>query len=310
MTTTSRFPSTLPPRTDHAPRARQRWLGRSFDAANVLLLALICLLTVYPFYYVVVASVSEPNALIAHRGLLLWPQGFTLDAFTRVWENPLIRTGFLNTLIIVIGGTALNLVLTCFGAYALSRKRLAVEKPILLLVIFTMYFSGGLIPIYLLVRELGLLNSRLAIILPFAINVWNLLILRTAFNAVPQDFEDAARVDGAGDFTILFRVYVPLCMPTLAVIGLFYAVSHWNGYFYSMVFFQDRSLYPIQLVMREILITNNTESMMLGDVAGREALSNTIKYASIVMATLPILCLYPFLQRFFVKGAMVGGVKE
>ncbi|QNM98876.1 carbohydrate ABC transporter permease [Chitinimonas koreensis] len=291
-------------------RPRQGWLGFLFDCANAGVLLALCFVTFYPFYYVVVASLSQPVALMAHQGLLLWPQGFSLEAFQRVWDNPMVRSGYFNTLVIVLGGTSLNLLLTCFGAYALSRRRLAFETPAMLFIVFTMFFSGGLIPNYLLVRDLGLLDSRWAIVLPFAVSAWNLIILRAAFIAVPKDFEDAARIDGANDFTILFQVYIPLCLPTLAVVGLFYAVAHWNGYFYSMIYFTDRDLFPIQLVLREILVTNSTDSMMTGAAAGREAIGNTIKYATVVVATLPILAIYPFLQRFFVKGVMLGGVKE
>jgi putative aldouronate transport system permease protein len=291
-------------------RPRAGWPGAAFDACNIALLCLLCFVTFYPFYYVLIASLSDPVALVSYRGLLLWPRGFSLEAFARVWQNPMVRSGFFNTLLIVGGGTALNMVLTCCGAYALSRQRLLLEKPLLLLIIGTMFFSGGLVPNYLLVRDLGLLDSRWAVILPFAVSAWNLIILRSAFNAVPKDYEEAARIDGAGDFTILTQVYIPLCMPTLAVVGLFYAVSHWNGYFYSMIYLSDRELFPLQLVLREILVSGSTDSMMTGEAAGREAISTTIKYATVIVATLPVLAIYPFLQRFFVKGVLVGGIKE
>lgn len=310
MTTMTTSRLELPLRPARAWRPRQGWAGFAFDTANVLLLLALCFVTIYPFWYVLVASVSDPLQLMAHRGLLLLPQGWSMEAFRRVWDNPMVRTGFFNTFVIVVGGTALNLVLTCFGAYALSRKRLKWETPLLLAVVFTLFFSGGLVPNYLLVRDLGLLDSRWAVILPFAVSAWNLIILRAAFIALPRDYEDAARIDGANDFTILWRVYVPLCLPSLAVVGLFYAVSHWNGYFWAMAFFTDRHLYPIQLVLREILITNSTDAMMTGQSAGREALASTIKYATVVVATLPILAVYPFLQRFFVSGVLLGGIKE
>jgi putative aldouronate transport system permease protein len=291
-------------------RPRHGWLAGLFDAGNVLLLLALCFITFYPFYYLLIASLSDPLLLAAHRGLMLLPQGLSLAAFERVWDNPMVRSGFCNSFLIVAGGTTLNLVLTCLGAFVLSRKRLVLETPLMLFIIFTMFFSGGLVPNYLLVRDLGLLDSRWAVVLPFAVNAWNLIILRSAFNAVPKDFEEAARIDGAGDFTVLWRVYVPLCMPTLAVVGLFYGVSHWNGYFYSMIYLSDRELFPIQLVLREILVSGSTDSMMTGEAVAREALSNSIKYATVVVATLPVLAVYPFLQRYFVKGVMLGGVKE
>ncbi|AIV73748.1 binding--dependent transport system inner membrane component family protein (plasmid) [Burkholderia pseudomallei] len=284
--------------------------SRAFDIFNAVLLLTLCAITFYPFWYVLAASLSDPVQLAAHRGLLLLPQGFSLEAFERVWANPAVRSGYLNTLIIVVGGTTINMVTTCLGAYALSRKRLSMEKPLMLVIIFTMFFTGGLVPQYLLVRNLGLLDTFGAILLPFAVNAWNLIILRTAFNALPKDYEDAARIDGAGHFTILWRVYVPLCAPTLAVIGLFYAVSHWNGYFYAMMYFSNRDMYPLQLVLREVLVASNTESMMTGAVSNRAEIGQTIKYATIIAATLPVLAVYPFLQRYFVRGMMVGGIKE
>jgi len=293
-----------------AVRMQVAWGARLFDLFNVTLLSLLCVITFYPFYYVLICALSDPQQLIAHRGLLLWPQGFSLDAFGRVFDNPIVRSGFLNTLIIVVGGTSLNLVLTCFGAYALSRRRLPCETALMIFIVFTLFFSAGLVPNYLLVRNLGLLDSRWAIVLPFAVSAWNLIILRAAFNAVPKDFEEAARVDGANDLAILWHIYVPMCMPSIAVVGLFYAVAHWNGYFYSMIYFSDRSLFPIQLVLREILISDNSDSMMVGEASSRAAIGNSIKYATVVVATLPILVLYPFLQRFFVKGMLLGGVKE
>ncbi|GGY02677.1 carbohydrate ABC transporter permease [Pseudoduganella dura] len=291
-------------------RPRRGWGSAAFDTLNVTVLTLLCFITFYPFYYVLIASLSEPVALAAHQGLMLLPQGLSFEAFGRVWQNPMVRSGFANTLFIVVGGTALNLVLTCCGAYALSRRRLMLEKPVMLMIIFTMFFTGGLVPNYLLVRDLGLLDSRWAVILPFAVSAWNLIILRSAFNAVPKDYEEAARIDGAGDLTILTQVYVPLCMPTLAVVAMFYAVAHWNGYFYSMIYLSDRELFPLQLVLREILVSSSTDSMMTGEAAGREALSTTIKYATVIVATLPVLAVYPFLQRFFAKGVLVGGIKE
>ena len=307
MTTRALSRSEAPVR---AWRPRQGWGSAIFDAANAAVLLALCFITFYPFYYVLIASLSDPVALMANRGFMLLPRGFSLEAFHRVWDNPMVRSGFFNTLVIVVGGTALNLVLTCCGAYALSRRRLPLEKAFMMFIVFTMFFSGGLVPNYLLVRDLGLLNSRWAIVLPFAVSAWNLIILRAAFNAVPKDYEEAARIDGAGDFTILWRVYVPLCMPSIAVVGLFYAVSHWNGYFYSMIYLSDRDLFPIQLVLREILVSGSTDSMMTGEAVSREALSNTIKYATVVVATIPVLAVYPFLQRWFVKGVLTGGIKE
>jgi len=285
---------------------------RIFELGNTLFMLGLILVTLYPLLYVLFASLSAPAQLAQHRGMLLRPLGFTLDAYNRVFANPSISTGYRNTLFYVVAGTGLNLVLTSLGAYALSRKNVLWKVPLTILVVFTMFFSGGLIPTYLLVgRTLNWLDTPWAIIVPTAINTWNLLVLKTAFEAVPASLEEAARIDGANDFTILWRIVIPLSLPALAVITLFYAVSHWNAYFQALVYLRDRSLFPLQLILREILVANSVDSMTAGVAAGdAEPIGETIKYATIVVATLPILLIYPFLQRFFVKGMLVGAVKE
>jgi putative aldouronate transport system permease protein len=261
---------------------------------------------------VVFASLSEPASIIAYRGALLKPLGLTIDAYTRVLQNPMIAIGYRNTLVYVVGGTALNMTLTCLGAYALSRQNVMFKRPIMLLIIFTLFFNGGLIPTYLLVGQtLHMADTMWALIVPTAINTINLIILKTAFESVPISLEEAARIDGANDFTILFRVVLPLSLPALSVVVLFYAVAHWNSYFQALIYIQSRDLYPLQLVLREILITSNVESMTTSVSSGDTfEIGQTIKYATIVVATLPILLIYPFLQRYFVKGALLGAIKE
>ncbi len=268
--------------------------------------------TAYPLLYVVFASLSEPSQLIANRGALLQPLGFSLDAYRLVLQNPMIAIGYRNTLFYVVAGTSLNIGLTCLGAYALSRQNVLLKTPIMILIIFTLFFSGGLIPTFLLVRQtLQMQDTVWALIVPTAINTWNLIILKTAFESVPVSLEEAARIDGANDFTILFRVILPLSLPALAVVILFYAVGHWNAYFNALVYIRSRDLYPLQLVLREILITSNVESMTTSVSSGDAfQVGQTIKYATIVVATLPILVIYPFLQKYFVKGALIGAVKE
>jgi putative aldouronate transport system permease protein len=277
----------------------------------VLLLGLV-LVTIYPLLYVVFASFSEPSQLIANRGALLRPLGFSLDAYRMVLQNPMIAIGYRNTLFYVFAGTALNVVLTALGAYALSRQNVMLKTPILIMIIFTLFFNGGLIPTFLLVGQtLHMQDTVWAMIVPTAINTWNLIILKTAFESVPASLEEAARIDGANDFTILWRVVLPLSLPALAVVVLFYSVAHWNAYFSALVYIQSRELYPLQLVLREILITSNVESMTTGVSSGDTyQVAQTIKYATIVVATLPILLVYPFLQKYFVKGALIGAIKE
>ncbi|MEN6316112.1 MAG: carbohydrate ABC transporter permease [Clostridiaceae bacterium] len=283
---------------------------RIFDCFNTLFMILVMIVTIYPLLYVAFASLSDGVQLMAHAGALYKPLGFTLAAYKAVFSNIYILTGYRNTLFIVIAGLAVNLSLTSLGAYALSRKSLKFRKPIMLFIIFTMYFSGGLIPSYLLVKGIGLYNSLWALIIPGSINTFNLILMRTAFEAIPASLEESAKIDGAGDFTVLLRIIIPLSLPTIAVMTLYYGVGHWNAWFNAMIYLRDKVKYPLQLILREILIQNETASMM-GDIDTTDQgnVAESIKFATIIVATLPILCIYPFLQKYFVKGAMIGAIK-
>jgi putative aldouronate transport system permease protein len=285
---------------------------RTFNLVNIGLLLGLVVVTAYPLLYVVFASLSDPSELVANRGALVRPLGFSLDAYRLVLQNPMIAIGYRNTLFYVTAGTTLNMTLTCLGAYALSRQNVMFKKPILLLIVFTLFFNGGLIPRYLLVGQtLQMQDTVWALIVPTAINTFYLIILKTAFESVPASLEEAARIDGANDFTILFRIVLPLSLPALAVVILFYAVGQWNAYFDALIFIRSRDLYPLQLVLREILITSNVESMTTSVSSGDAfQIGQTIKYATIVVATVPILMIYPFLQKYFVKGALIGAIKE
>ncbi|WP_449603340.1 carbohydrate ABC transporter permease [Paenibacillus sp. Marseille-Q9583] len=281
-----------------------------FVVCNTLFLSALMIVTMYPILYVAFASFSEPALMMAHKGILWKPLGFSLETYEAVFSNPMILLGYRNTLFVVIVGVALNLLLTSFAAYALSRKTLQYRKQLTLLIVFTMFFSGGLIPFYLLVRGLGITDTLWALILPTAISAFNLIIMRTSFEAVPDALEESAKIDGANDFGILFRIFLPLCKPVLAVVGLYYGVSHWNSWFNAMIFLQDRSLYPLQLILREILIIGDANSMAEG--ASQDEiiiLGETLKYATIMVATLPIFLVYPLLQKYFVKGALIGAIK-
>lgn len=283
---------------------------RVFDVFNITILVLLSIACLYPLLYVLFASFSDPGELAQVRGFLFGPKGFTLEAYKRVFANPTLGSAYLNTVFYVVVGTAVNIFLTSLGAYGLSRKNVMFSTPLMLMIVFSMYFSGGVIPLYLLVGDLGLLNTRWAMILPGAISAYNLIIMRTSFLGIPDSYEESARMDGANDFTILFRVILPLSLPVIAVMVLFYGVGHWNQYFNAMIFLQSRDLYPLQLLLREILIANDTSSMTTGVGAGDAMpIGETIKYATIVVATVPILALYPFLQKYFVKGVMIGGIK-
>jgi putative aldouronate transport system permease protein len=281
-----------------------------FNFFNITLMIVITILTIYPIIHVLFASMSDSNLLLAHRGLILKPIGFNLGAYRNVAENPMIARGYLNTILIVVVGVTLNIFLTSLGAYVLSRKNVLWSNTLMKFVIFTMFFTGGLIPFYFTVKGLHIDDTYLALILPGAVNTFNLIIMRTAFAAIPDSLEESAKLDGASHFTILFKIIFPLSLPTVAVIVLFYTVGHWNAWFNANIFIQNRDLYPLQLILREILIQNDTSSMAAGvNLVDQESIGESIKYAVIVVATLPILCIYPFLQKYFAKGALVGAVK-
>ncbi|GJM81990.1 sugar ABC transporter permease [Paenibacillus sp. HMSSN-139] len=286
------------------------WLDHLFNAINYTLLILLVAATLYPLLYVLFASLSDSAQLLAHKGFLWKPVGFSLAAYESVLANPGIGIGFRNTLFIVVFGVTVNLFMTALGAYVLSRKNVMWNKVFMFLIVFTMFFGGGLIPMYLVVKGVGLLDSLWSTIIPFAISTFNLIIMRTSFMGIPDSLEESAKIDGANHFTILFRIIIPLSMPVIAVMILYYAVDKWNGWFYASVFIKSRELFPLQLVLREILISNSTDSMSIGASAGdRFQIGETIKYATIIVATFPIMCVYPFLQRYFVKGVMVGSLK-
>lgn len=281
---------------------------RIFDIFNVVFMLLLSIICFYPILHVIFASVSNGVQLMRHQGLLLWPAGFSSGAYKAVLENDMIFTGYRNTLFVVVVGTTLNIVMSALGAYFLCHEEQAINKTAMIFIVITMFFSGGMIPGYLNVRSLGLYNSIWSLILPGALSTFNMIILRTSFQGIPASLEESAKLDGAGHMTVMWKIFLPLSKATLAVLVLYYGVAHWNAWFGAMMYLQDRSLYPLQLVLREILIVNDM-SNMVNVAADVEQISDTIKYAVVVVATLPILVLYPFLQKYFVKGVMVGAVK-
>lgn len=279
-------------------------------ALNVLMTAFLCL-TLYPLVHVLFASVSDPARLSIHRGPILVPLGLSSQPFKLLFTNQFILSGLVSSAIIVVCGVTVNIFMTAIAAYVLSKRRARLTKIFTVFVVFTMLFSGGLVPLYLTVKGLGLYNNYFAVILPFAINTINLLILRSAFDSIPESLEEAARIDGAGHLTILFRVSIPVILPMIAVMILYYAVDRWNGWFYASVFFKDRKLFPLQLVLRDLLIDADAGSMVSDNAnTERMMLAESIRYAAIVIGTLPVLFFYPFLQRYFVKGSLAGAIKE
>jgi multiple sugar transport system permease protein/putative aldouronate transport system permease protein len=285
---------------------------RVFNAANYVILTIFLVIILYPLIYILSSSISDLGA-VTSGAVWLWPVEPTLIAYQRIFRDPALINGFLNSVFYTVAGTAINVVLTILAGYPLSRKDLPGRGIILFLFLFTTLFTGGLIPTYIVVGELGLLNTRWAMILPPALAVWNVIITRTYFQAtLPGELLDAARIDGASDFRFLRDVVLPLSGPIIAVNALFYAVGHWNGYFNALIYLTDPDLYPLQLVLRSILVQNQTNLRMTGDIESmllRENLADLLKYALIVVATVPLLLVYPFVQKHFVKGALIGSLK-
>lgn len=281
-----------------------------FSVFNYMFLAMIMIVCIYPVWYVAMASFSDSNLLTQHFGPLLKPVGFSVEAYKKVFQNPMIVKGYGNTMFILVVGVFFDLVMTSLGAYFLSRKQVMFKRPIMMLIIFTMFFSGGMIPFHLNLKDLHLTNSLWGLIVPFMINTYNLVILRTSFESIPDSLVEAAQIDGAGHVTILLQIILPLSKAILAVMVLYYGVSIWNSWFWASAIIRTREMYPLQVILREILMQNDVSSMNAGASAiDAEAIGMTIKYATIMVATLPILCVYPMLQKHFTKGAMVGAVK-
>ena len=287
-------------------------LRYAFEIFNFLFMLGMIVVTLYPILYVVFASFSDSDALtrLGNR-LLLKPVGFNTNAYAKALANPNILSGYLNTLFLVTVGLGVSMLLSILGAYFMSRKGVYLQKPIKMLIMCTMWFSGGLVPFYIVVRDAHLTNSLWSLILPTAISTYNMIILRTGFASIPESLIESARIDGAGHVLVLWRIVLPLAKATIAVVALYYGVSYWNAWFNASIFLKGSTdKWPLQLVLRQILIENDTASMMQGIGEGdKERIGEAIKYAIIIIATLPILCVYPFIQKYFVKGVMIGAVK-
>ena len=284
---------------------------RVFDGLNYLFLTLALLVVAYPLYFIVIASVSDPTAVYAGK-VVLWPASFTTEGYRRILDYESFFTGYRNTLVYTLVGTAVNVAITIPGAYALSRKDLVGRNVLMMGVTFTMIFSGGLIPTYLLVLSLNLYNTMWALILPTAVSAWNLIVARTFFQqTIPDELLEAARLDGAGNTQFFLRIVLPLSKSIIAVMILFYAVSHWNGYFNALIYMKSADRYPLQLVLRNILFENSLGDMVedAATLALQQRLGDLIKYGIIIASSLPLLILYPFLQRYFIQGVMIGAVK-
>ncbi len=286
----------------------------AFTVVLGLTCALILFITLYPVYFVVIASVSDPT-LVATGGVSFWPRGWSWFGYEQILADGRIWTGYRNTLLYTVAGTALNLVVTLPAAYALSRREFAPRKVLMLFFAFTMFFSGGLIPTYLLYRDLSLLDNWLVFVLPSAVNVYNLIIARAFFeNSLPEEIFEAATIDGANYFQFFAKIAIPLSAAIISVIGLYYLVQHWNDFFTGLVFVRTYDKQPLQIVLRDILISNQAFAGGAGGAGGTggsyaQQYADQIKYGVIVVSTLPVILLYPFLQKYFEKGIMIGSVK-
>ncbi len=284
---------------------------KAFNIVNYIFLTIVALLVIYPLIFVVSASLSNPEFVISGE-MWLWPKEFTLDAYEKVFKNKEIINGFVNTLKYTVFGTILNVIMTILAAYPLSRKDLKGRGFIMAFIVFTIFFSGGLIPTYLLIRDLGMLNTFWVMIIPNAVAVWNIIIMRTFFQAIPAELEESAMIDGAGNFRTLWSIVLPLSFPVIAVMVLFYSVGHWNSYFQALIYLQDQEKFPLQLILRQILIQGQTDDMVQTtseSFLAQQLSVEGLKYAVLIVANLPMLMLYPFLQRYFVKGVMIGSLK-
>ena len=285
-----------------------------FECVNLLLLTLLTICCLYPCLYVLWASLSEPVQLYTGSKILLWPRGFNTGAFMLVFKNPNIWMGYRNTLLYVVAGTALGMLLCILGAFVLSRSRFPGQSFFMTVLIITMFFGGGLIPTYVVMQSYGLLNTVWSQILLGSISTYNLILVMSYFRSIPESLEESAHLDGASDWVTLWKIYVPLSVPSLAVVALYFIVAKWNNWMTSAIYLTKRSLFSLQLILKEILISGNTEAAGMensvsGGAADYQAYSEAVKYATIVVSTLPVLCVYPFLQKYFMKGIMLGAIK-
>ncbi|ACX63062.1 carbohydrate ABC transporter permease [Paenibacillus sp. FSL H8-0457] len=283
---------------------------RLFDILIYAIAAIIIVIVLYPLLFIVSASFSDP-ARVLNGEVWLLPKGVTLDAYENILHNDKIWTGYRNTILYTTIGTAINIIMTILAAYPLSRPDLPGRNGIMVLITLTMFFNGGLIPTYLLVKDLGMVDTMWALIIPGAIATYNLIVMRTYFqSSIPWELQEAAHIDGCSNWRLLFSIILPLSKPILAVMVLFYAVGHWNSFFNALIYIRNEDLHPLQLVLREILLISQSDAVD-GSVGLEKSilLAESIKYAVIIVSSLPVLLMYPLVQRHFVKGVMIGSIK-
>ena len=295
--------------------AQQASLSRSsddkvFDAVVYAIAAVIILIVLYPLIFIVSASFSDPAKVLSGEVWLL-PKGMNAEAYSNILQNDKIWIGYRNTIVYALVGTTVNLIMTILAAYPLSRPDLPGRGPLMLIITLTMFFSGGLIPTYMLVKNLGMVDTMWALIVPGAIATYNLIVMRTYFqSSIPWELQEAAHMDGCTNWRLLLNIILPLSKPILAVMVLFYAVGHWNSFFGALIYIRNEALYPLQLVLRDILLISQSDVADSGiGLEDKILLAESIKYAVIIVSSLPVLVMYPFVQRHFVKGVMIGSIK-
>lgn len=300
-------------RENTAPQQRNtRSSDRVLEIGMYVFAVLMLIVLIYPLYFIIIASFSEPAA-VANGQVWLFPKHFTLAGYQELLKHSNIWVGYRNTIVYTVVGTAISLVVNISAAYALSRKDLVGGKYISLLFIFTMFFNGGLIPTFMTIRDFHLYDTFLVMVLPFSVAVFNIIVARTFFqNSIPEDLWEAAQLDGCGNLRYFVQIVIPLSKAVISVVALWTAVGHWNSYFNALIYLKDSSLYPLQLILRNILVTNQMQSALGTGEAAAIALrlANIMRYAVIIVATVPIMCVYPFVQKYFNQGVMIGAVKQ
>ncbi|WP_079913266.1 carbohydrate ABC transporter permease [Paenibacillus sp. 32352] len=291
------------------PKEDRSWSNRLFNTVNYTLLMLISVITIIPFLYIVTVSFATPVEVVK-GGLLLFPSQFTLGAYKYIFSTDTMLRSILVSIFVTALGTLINLIMTSFTAYPLARTNLRGRRTIMLMILITMLFSGGLVPTYFVVKAFGMINTYWSLMIPTAISAFNLIVLKNFFQQIPDGLEDSAKIDGCNDLGILFRIIIPLSMPAMATFGLFYAVGHWNTFFNAVMYINDAEKFPVQVVLRQIILLSQDQ---IGDTTSQQDptdyLPQTIRMASIVVATVPIVLMYPFLQKHFAKGVLLGSVK-
>ncbi|PUA41230.1 sugar ABC transporter permease [Paenibacillus elgii] len=285
----------------------RRWSW--FDAVNIVLLLGVAAATLYPFVYMAAVSLSK-DIYVMKNEVFLWPKGFNFNMYEVVFRDKQIWSAYGNTILYVTLGTAVSLVVTSMGAYALSRKDMVFQRGFTLMIVFTMFFSGGMIPTFLVVRELGLVDTIWAMVLPGAVNTWNLIIMRTFFSGMPKELEESGRMDGLTDIGVFVRIVLPLSKAVFATIGLFYAVALWNNFYLPLLYLRQPDLFPLQVLLRNLILAGAVNSGEVTSIGGDNLIvEDSLKFATIMVSTVPILLIYPFIQKYFVKGVMIGAVK-